>query len=493
MSTSSRPPSPDPERTAGYGAARALFEDYAREPERYWPAEKAGRDLQIRKLKQMLDMAAEARGTTPEGIVERVGTLALARAARRPPPIYVMGLGGSGSHWLAEMLAEILDSIYAIEVYLPQPLLEAMDSLAPDQQGFVADCLHLAHAPPDNPVNARLSEEELLAARAVNPAAGVAGPRLKLRDPECFVVQMLRDPFDRATSVTFRKSGYRHYIAPEAPDDEYMLRSAKAAVNNYRAWLERPPGADFVCRYERLRESPERELGQLLSRLGAAVEPERVAEVASSHDAEAIRRGELAPRGNIHLDEERPRLSRRQRALLHAELVEMRTEAGYPPDECLGHRLERPGRGERRLRLPPGGLGTLLVREPNTQEPGWRVLGEAEGKVRVPAGVELKLRVAESAGTEALASLAELRAGDLEALCLAGNANLDDDALAAIAASLGGLRELDLARTGISGEAVERLAGSLPRLEGLSLLGTEVSEKRAESLRRANPSLEIVA
>jgi hypothetical protein len=477
-------------------AAISLFEEYVRRPESFWPPGPQSHEYcQARKLKAVTGAAAEAMGADAEAAVKRVVSLALARAARRPPPIYVMGLGGSGSHWLAEMLTELLDALYAGEVYLPPSLLTRMEAMHRDEQGLLVDCLHLMHAL-GNPLNAGLPIDGLLGARAINAAGGVAQPRIKDWDPECFVIHMLRDPRDQVVSVAFRKVGYRREIAPDASDEEYLIGKAKVAVRNHEAWGDSAVKPDFPCRYEELRSSPVHVLERLLPVLGMAVSPGRIAEVARNNDGSLMQSGQVRPRGNFYLDDgrgSRREPSERQRALLHAELAEVRTRAQYPADDCLGRALNLTEAGsDRGLHFPSSGdLGTLFVRDGTIgAEAGWRRLGPAAGKVTVPAGTCLKLRIHDTASCETIESLKTLPPDGLESLCLAGNPALDNELLGTLTGSLGRLCELDLARTGVSDDGVARLA-SLERLRGLNLIGTDVSEQSVANLRAAMPSLEI--
>ncbi len=477
-------------------AAISLFEEYVRQPERFWPPGPQSREhRQVRRLKAVTRTGAEAMGADAKAATKRVASLALARAARRPPPIYVMGLGGSGSHWLAEMLVELLDTLYAGEVYLPSSLLTRIEAMPEDERGLFVDCLHLIHSFGD-PLNAGLPIDGLLGAAVINAAGGVAHPRIKGWDPECFVIHMLRDPRDQVASVTFRKLGYRREMAPDASDEEYLVEKAKATARNHEGWRKSAVEPDFLCRYEELRSSPVDTLERLLSALGKAVTPGRIAEVARDNDGSLMQGGQVMPRGNFYLDDgrgSRREPSERQRALLHAELAEIRARAQYPADDCLGRALDLAEAGsDRSLHFPSSGdLGTLSVRDGTIgAEAGWKLLGPAAGTVSVPAGTCLKLRVHDTASREAVESLKVLPPDGLESLCLAGNPALDDDLLGTLTGSLGQLRELDLARTGVSGDGIARLV-SLERLRGLNLIGTDVSAQSVADLRTALPSLEI--
>lgn len=496
--------------TVDYAPAQSLFEDYVRRTDRYWPPAPGGGDhRQVRKLRLSLQGATQDKLLDTDAAIEWIASLALARAVDRPPPLYVMGLGGSGSQWLAEMLAELLPAFYATEVYLPPALVEAMADMPPKARGYLVDCLHLAHLYV-SPVEtgklsahpqAGLSDEALIHASAVNAASGVIDPQHREWDPRCFVVYLLRDPRDQVLSVTFRKPGYRHEVAHTESDEEYLLRNAARAARSYIAWRDSPLGADFVCRYEALRNDTVDMLERILTLHGRMVERERIAAVARDHDAGLMQSGVVSPRGNLYTDGDQgsqaePGEGDRLRALLHSELVEIRTEAGYPPSECLGKaiRLSPGTSGERRIRFTEGeDLGLLLLRSDEDAETAfWRELGPARGEVVVPACTSVKLRVSQAASGPSIESLRTLSAGALDSLCLAGSRGLDDGLLGVIASSLTQLRELDLSRTGVSDAGALHLE-ALPHLKGVSLLGTGVSPQRAQRLCSETPGLMVLA
>src|SRR5688572_16296045 len=81
--------------------AKRVLATYVAEVERFWTG--AG-IRQARKLRSCLEKLARREGVSAAALLERVTEMADARRASRPPTVYVTGLGGSGSHWVAEML-----------------------------------------------------------------------------------------------------------------------------------------------------------------------------------------------------------------------------------------------------------------------------------------------------------------------------------------------------------------------------------------------------
>lgn len=476
-----------------YAGAAALFEAFAEDPEYYWE-QQGGAERQSQKLRAFLRGKAKALGMDTRIVLSQVESVASARAVERPPPIYVMGIGGSGSHWLASMLSELVASLNVGEVHIPAGLVRAMTSLSADEQGFLVDCVHLLHARGD------LSEptDAVLKARVVNAADGVIHPGFRAWDPQCCVIHLLRDPRDRTMSVTFRKPGFRKAQYPDLSDEEYLVRQARSAAQNFAAWQSAPLAPDLLCRYEELRASTVDVLKRIVAIVDEPADPDRLAQVSREHDASLIRSGATPSKANLF-----PRASsgwreetdQRQRALLHSLLTEVVTRAEYPADDCLGLPLElempAPPKGKR-LHLPEGGkLGAMFAREPGPGGTAWAFHSEARGPVVIPEGSHVKLRVHETAGAAAIASLGRLALDELDSLCLSGNRDVNDELLGAVLPSLGGLQELDLSHTSATDAALPALA-RLPRLRGVNLLGIG-SPQGAESLRQALPELKVVS
>lgn len=478
-------------------SAQALFEDYVRHPDRYWPQDIGpSGPRRIRHLERLTQLAVDSgRADTVDGLVRQTVSLASERMPDRPAPIYIAGLGGSGSHWLGEMLVELLNGVYAGETYFPRLLIERMKPLPASQQGYVVDCLHLLHAI-GHPVNASKPLGSFVRARAANPAGGLVSPRNRQWDPHCAIVYMLRDPRDQVLSVTFRKMAYRQEVAPNASDNEYLIEKARTAAKSYEDWRSSPIGPDFTCRYEELRENPVTTLDRLIAAIGEAVSRGQIADVAQRHDATLIQQGRVQPRGNFFIDDgqgARGQPDRTQKALLHAELARLRSEAGYQEDECLGEALRFDPPVARMLEFPrDGGIGTLLVRSAENDPPSpWVSLGPAAGTVSIPGGKVVRLRPDARSPSQLIGALRQLRGNSIDSLCLAGNPGVDDEALRSVSDELAQLCELDLAKTAISNEGLTHL-GSLRQLRGLSLLETSVSTTDAREIGAKNPNLEAL-
>ena len=362
-------------------------------------------------------MVANAAGADLQTVIGRVVDRGRQRVSKRPPPIYITGPGGAGSHWLASMAAKLLPAIDVGDVAIPPFLAENVEALTPSEQGFLIDCIHLAHAP-------AVRNDDLASRRVISSAPSIVSRRHKTWDPECFVIRLIRDPRDQVLGLTFRKGGYREYVARESSDEEYLLSRAVAIANNFEHWEACRWRPDFVLSYEQLRETTADTLTELLAALDARIDPGRIMEVVHMHDASEMRSGEIPRRGNITLKTNhgwRLEATQRQKALLHSELVEVVDAAGYPMGDCVGRQIDLGGSTvERRLNFAiDKPIGSIFVRGINSSDRGaiWRRLGEAIGDIHIPRDTEVKLRVYRRAPVADLTSFCALHNGDLDSLC----------------------------------------------------------------------------
>lgn len=470
-----------------YRAAERLLQDFLARLGHYWPSPPSTH-RQHRKLEKHLAMLSERTGSSRDEVIGHIGALGLRRSTDRPPPIYVMGLGGSGSHWLTELLAAAQLGVALPEVYVPKRLADAMEGLSDPAKGYVIDCIHLIHAGP-------CIGRGHLNARFVNPAAGTPKSQQQQADPECFFIHLLRDPRDQVMSVTFRKSEYRTEQSPGATDEEYLVRCATRNRTNFAMWRRSSIEPNIVCRYEELCSHPEAVLGSLTAALREEVDSERVAAVAHEHDAQVIRSKAGSWKGNLSPAKSkgwRATADHRQRAALHAHLSEVVTATGYPQDECLGSSTSFIPSIDDRL-YPAGAVddvGVLLFRS-GQHDAEWTSALSRDSNYLIPAGAAAKLRVNEdTGGRDLLALLQEISA--IDALCLAGNSDMDDSLLASVVGFVPTLKELDLARTKVTDDGLETLTKDT-QIIAVSLLETKVSQSTAAAgLRRRSPSVDAV-
>jgi hypothetical protein len=167
-------------------------------------------------------------------------------------------------------------------------------------------------------------------------------------------------------------------------------------------------------------------------------------------------------------------------------LVDVIHGLGYPPGDCMGTPLPDhtlPARTLPRDDSPPGPLYQRVGGS-------WIPLdGDGEGDRAVAAGVPVMLRVGTGTGAGDLAALARYGGDSVQALCLAANARVDDDAMRHLS-GLTGLRTLDLARTQVTDAGLDHLR-HLAQLQQLHLAATGTTPQGRSRLTSRLPQLTI--
>lgn len=456
---------------------RATVAAYLSEPSSFWGPDAPRHADKIETKKRAL---RERDGLSDADLIDAVISMAAKRRRERPPPVYVTGLGGSGSHWVAGMLNDLGGMVAAGEIYLPTSLHQRLDALDGGDQACAVDAVHLLHGWPRTP--------DVWAASIVNCAAGVQRLRLaKAWDPGALGIHLVRDPRDQVLSVTFRKAAFRRYEDPDASDTQYLERMARRNATSFHQSLAVADVIDLRYRYEDLRDDPRPLLRDVLRALGRTVDEAAVERSAVAHDAATIRAGKGARISN--LDEGgRARTWQEatgpaQQRMLHMHLVDVVHGLGYPPGDCMGTPLPEHDLPARTLHFPGGPPGPLYHRAGATWEP----VDATDDGITVPAGAPALLRIATAAG--GLRSVAGCGAADLQALCVAANADVTDDELVHLQ-GLSGLRTLDLARTAVTDAGLEHL-GALAGLQQLHLAGTDTTAEGRARLAAAAPQLTI--
>jgi hypothetical protein len=466
------------------GEVHELLSDYLTAAQEYWGTGR-GPGVQVEKIVSALGVISERHGTTREEAIDYVLEGALARAAGHPPTVHVGGRGGSGSHWLSEMLNDLGPFADCGEVAFPSPLRRRLRKLTLSQQSLVIDAIHLLHALP--------GREDAAECSLVNSRGTVHYMPFKRWEPGCRIVHLVRDPREQCISVTYRKPDARELYPAGGGDEDFLRLMVYLNRASTLRVLSTPIEPDFVVRYEELRSEPARVLLTLARGIGADVGPEAAEQVAFQHRAENIQAGLAPSKGNLYTGPRRgwrQTTSKRERQILHAGLADIVDITRYPLDDCLGGALDPwPLREELIIELPDGAiLGELHARSEGA--PDWQLLCAAAGTVRLPAGSEIRLRNP-GGWTSGLRRLTAFPTEAISALCLAGNQDIDDGELSALAAQRG-LRELDLARTPITDKGLAHLE-SLPRLHGLNLLGSKVSPEGAAAFAARHPDCTVAA
>jgi hypothetical protein len=455
-----------------------LVADYLARPLDWWDADAPRHADKVERKKQAIRVRD---GLDDATIVDAVVDMAAKRRVGRPAPVYITGLGGSGSHWLAAMLDGAADLVSAGEVYVPRTLLDEFDGTSGTDQACAVDAIAVLHAWPRS--------TDAWALGTVNCAAGV---RLLARHrrwfPDAVTVHLRRDPRDQVLSVTFRKPRFRRYVAPEATDDEYLHRMMRRNMTAYRELRVAADQIDVVCRYEALRVDPRPVLRRIIVALGQQVDDGRLEQAVADHAAETIRAGGAA--GGSNLDEgghavpwrdlEDPALRR----TLHAGLIDAICGLGYQPGDCMGSHLPDVGLPARTYTFASRPPGSMYQRVDGT----WLPLDMSRRTISVAAGVPVLLRI----GTDDAVDLRVLRdrgAGDVQALCVAGNPRVDDGALAHMSA-MTGLQTVDLANTTVTDGGLIHLGG-LTRLQQINLARTRTTPYGRSRLVAALPQVTI--
>ncbi len=465
-------------------AAHDVLGHYLTKTGEYWDGGKSGR-YQVHKVLTGLSQLSERDQLSPAQAIDYVFDCAQRRADGHLPTIYIGGRGGSGSHWLAEMLHDLGPFVDAGEVAFPSSLRRRLRDLTVREQALVIDAIHLVHALGKRPGAAEQS--------IVNSRGTVHYLPFKRWEPGCFFVHLIRDPREQCVSVTYRKPNARQLYRTDGGDEGFLRLMVYLNRASLLRVLSSPIAPDYVVRFEELRADPERVLVGLARAVGVSVSPQTAADVAFQHRAENIQAGLAPHKGNLSRGSSRAwneTTSERERQILHAGLSDIIDITRYPSDDCLGIRGEpAPLDEDLRAELPESViLGELHGRGAGEEE--WRELGFATGTVKLPRGFEIRLRCP-GGWTSGMEGLGALPPQALSRLCLAGNHDVTDDDLVHLR-SQPDLCELDLARTQITDAGLGRLQ-ALPRLRGLNLLGSRVSDSAAGAFSRRHPDCVVAA
>lgn len=247
------------------------FTRYVRAPHDAWPSEQP---LQARKLEEFTARQAAVRGMTVTETVNGIVASAEKRAAGRPPTLFMINCGSSGSHWIEAMLSA-LPGIHACgEVYLPAPLSARLAAATDHDRACFLDALHQIHL--EDPAKT-VGDQDVM----INSAHSW-GPH-DLMGASAKPVFLVRDPLDVVISRTFRKPKLRRHLVPTADDRQYLEQNITMVEKFYRSAMRRKPG--HMIRYEDMRASPGESLASLVGALGIAPPTAALIEIGERYSA----------------------------------------------------------------------------------------------------------------------------------------------------------------------------------------------------------------
>ena len=244
---------------------------YAKAPLEAWPRESP---LQAHKLVEAINRHCQGRGLGQHELLASVIATATGRTQSRPPTLFLINCGSSGSHWVEAMLSA-LPGIHACgEVYVPPGLGTSLAAADEQARACWLDALHQLHVERSVPV--AVGDVLINSAHSWNPH--------DLMGASALPVLLVRDPLEVVISRTFRKPRLRRHLTPDASDREYLDRNVAMVEKFYRSALRRRP---VQVRYEEFVTDPASALARLLGLLGRSEDPALLEGIARQYSADS--------------------------------------------------------------------------------------------------------------------------------------------------------------------------------------------------------------
>ena len=450
----------NPLRKVRIGGSRRPWPDavaaYMSAPRTYWSAELS---RHAERVEISTRAVGERDGLREADIIDAVVSMARKRRIGRPAGVHVTGMPGSGTDQTARMLDGVRGLVDVGEVGMPDRLLEELRSYSDADQACAVDALSILHGWPDNP--------GVWAAGIVSRADDVHRmPLYKRWYPGSVGVHVVRDPRNQVRAAAVDDQRGPEGRTSEGEDLRRLMHDTVTSFRDYRAVAN---AVDVLCRYEDLQTDADAVVGRVVRLLPRRVGA-RLNDRAVQTPAEIFQHPAPLP--------EDPALQR----VLHSYLVDVVRGLGYPPGDCMGTHLPGGELPARQLRFRGAAPGPLYQRQKGT----WVALEASGGSVDVPAGAPVLLRIGTS-DPGGLAAVEGCDADDLQAVCLASNDTIDDNALRSLR-GLRGLQTLDLARTRVTDEGLSQLH-TLTGLQQLHLADTQTTASGRARLAKRLPQL----
>jgi hypothetical protein len=294
----------------------------------YWPDDSYFHRRNRWKLENAWSKLAQLHDLDSTEVVCRYTEILEHRRERKVPTLYAMSNGGSGCHFLGQLLDGLDGIALTDEVYFPPRLLKEIETSYVGSDALAVDFINFFHA--------GVVERESHDLRVVNIGhlrRDTSPARLARMDVSgCFIL-LLRNPYEVAVSRAFRKPEYRAQVAPGVPDDEYLQRQ----VDGTKSFLTQCRAVNWhqVVRYEDLKTNPVTVIDSLVRRLGMTFDEERFELVRHSHDASNLSVGALLPEA-INLNTKvQEALTQWQLEVLEEGLADLASEFGYSESELM--------------------------------------------------------------------------------------------------------------------------------------------------------------
>lgn len=214
-------------------------------PEQCFPPNRAhlSKRLSMAVEKKVTDFGVNVRASLLPVIVELVKF----RTTSKPQTVFIVNPGGSGSHWLQDILCQYFTVVGCGEVYIPADIMTILKDCDEFDRGVLIDFFHILFSEGNY---ADLSNTPLI------NTAHLGGWKLSNWYPSPkFVILLTRDPIDIVMSRTFRKDDYRMRYFKHEDDWEYLHRNI-AYVENFFSRMKKG-SFDLLVKYEDLKHDYE--------------------------------------------------------------------------------------------------------------------------------------------------------------------------------------------------------------------------------------------
>lgn len=306
---------------------RRAIHDLIYEPRKYWPEDTYFHRRNRQKLARAWTSVAELHSLEPSSVVDTYVEILEHRRQQDITTLYVMSNGGSGCHFLGELLNGLDGLRMTDEVYFPPQLLEEVESLGEEPSSLAIDFINFFHlgtvAEPDR---------RLTAINLGHVRPDVSPSRLARHDSRGRFLLLLRNPYDVAVSRAFRKGDYRAQVAPDMSDTDYLRRQ----VAGTRAFLSRCRAFpwDRILRYEHLKSNPTAAVGDIMRELGMNFDVAAFEAIRQRHDATQISQGSPRPESSNFNPKEHELLPAEHLDVL-SELSSLAVEFGYGESDLM--------------------------------------------------------------------------------------------------------------------------------------------------------------